>query len=146
MTMPVSDEDLKSLDTYDRFSGNYADFFVTYTLYNWLTGKIYSGMARGYHSESPDDAMRRRYHEHVRLGKTLEEGWEPPVLDQISVSKSTIRGREQMLVEFYRSRGLAAPENRILPISPKNALLYIARALSVFGPIPEEGVHKPLPR
>lgn len=84
MTMPVSDEDLKSLDTYDRFSGNYADFFVTYTLYNWLTGKIYSGMARGYHSESPDDAMRRRYHEHVRLGKTLEEGWEPPVFDQIS--------------------------------------------------------------
>lgn len=134
------------LDVCDKLSGSYAEFFVTYTLYNWLTGKIYSGMARGYQSESPDDAMRRRYHEHIRAGKTLKEGWEPPVLDQMSVSRSSIRGREQMLVEFYRSRGLAASENKILPLSPKRAMPYIARALNVFGPIPEDGVHKPLPR
>lgn len=57
-----------------------------------------------------------------------------------SANRALVRGREQMLVEFYRSRGLAASENKILPLSPKRAMPYIARALSVFGPIPEDGV------
>ena len=123
----------------------YADFFVTYTIYNRLTGKIYSGTTRGYGSQPPQEAVRRRYEEHIREGKTPEAGWEPAVLDQCSPSKSAIPGRERMLILFYRGKDMAAPENKNLPLHPQHAPKFINRALKVFGPLPEEGVHRPFP-
>lgn len=143
MAAPLEDDEA-ILDYYDRIDRRYADFFVTYTIYNKLTGKIYSGTTRGYGSEPPQEAVRRRHREHVREGKTLEKGWEPAILDQCSPSKSAILGRERMLILFYRAKGMAAPENKNLPLGPKNAPAFMNRALRLFGPIPEEGVHRPL--
>src|ERR1051326_4794986 len=100
--MEVFDEDEAYLDNH-AWRESINRYFVTYTIYNKITGKIYSGMTHGYHSEPPEEAARARYKEHVRKGKTLEAGWEPAVLDQWSASKSAILGRERMLILFYRS-------------------------------------------
>ncbi len=143
MAIPL-EEDEAFLDYYDLCSSRRGLYFVTYTIYNKLTGKIYSGMTHGYRSTPPEEAVKTRYKQHVREGKTPEKGWEPAVLDQCSPSKSAILGRERMLILFYRARGMAAPENKHLPLYPENAQKFINRALKVFGPLPEAGVHRPL--
>jgi len=135
------DEDEAYLDYYDSMSAKGGRYFVTYTMYNRITGKIYSGMTHGYCSSPPEEAVRKRCKDHMRRIMTAEEGWEPAVLDQCSPSKSAILGRERMLILFYRAKGLAAPENKNLPLHPKWAQIYINRALKLFGPLPEEGVH-----
>ena len=136
------DEDEAYLDCYDAM--NEGRYYVTYTIFNKITGKVYSGMTHGYGSEPPQEAVRTRYKEHKRWRMTPEKGWEPAVLDQCSTSKSAILGRERMLILFYRNKGLAASENQNLPLHPQSAPAFINRALKLFGPLPEEGVHRPL--
>lgn len=143
--MEAFDEDEADLDFYDWLASGHGWYcFMTYTMYNRITGKVYSGMTHGYPSNPPEEAVRKRCKQHMHVIMTAEKGWEPAVLDQCSPSKSVILGRERMLILFYRAKGMAAAENKNLPLHPKWAQKYINRALKLFGPLPEEGVHRPL--
>ncbi len=142
--MEAFDEDEAFLDSYDAREARGRRYFITYTIYNKITGRVYAGMTHGYGSEPPQEAVRRRYKQHAREGKALEKGWEPAVLDQYSTSKSAILGRERMLILFYRAKGMAAPENQNLPLHPGDAQRFINRAFILFGPLAEAGVHRPL--
>jgi hypothetical protein len=60
-------------------------------------------------------------------------GFGPAELDQTSPNGWAIRGREQMLIQFYRQQGISA--NKINGISPSNSNIwnYLNAAIDAFG-------------
>jgi len=111
--------------------------YQTYTRYNPTTGQCYSGRTSGY--DSPETNVHRRGLEQTHLYK---EGFAAPVLDRSSSNYSSIRGREQMLIDINggaqssggTSRNLI---NGISPFNPAGPLIYMPAAMSEFGaPVP----------
>lgn len=110
--------------------------YQTYTRYNPLTGKCYSGRTSGY--DEPQTNIRNR-----ALGQPLlnAEGFSPPVLDRSSGNYSSIRGREQQLIDINGGAQSAGgtSRNMINGISPYNPFrpMYFDDANAEFGsPVP----------
>jgi RHS repeat-associated protein len=103
--------------------------FQTYTKVNPDTGDVYVGRTSG--GGTPLENIARRDSGHAYTS----EGFGPAQLDQSSDSYAAIRGREQQLIDFYRSLGISA--NKINGISPLNLNRsgYLGAALDEFGPV-----------
>jgi RHS repeat-associated protein len=103
--------------------------YQTYTRTHPITGEVYAGKTSGYGTPLENILVRQRGHPE-RLQDFL-----PSVLDQSATSMEAIRGREQMLIDYFRSQGLSA--NLINGISPRNPHLrdFLDAAIRVFGPL-----------
>jgi len=86
--------------------------FQTYTKTNPETGEVYSGRTSG--TGTPQENIARRDAGHHMNSK----GFGPAKLDKSSKDAGAIRGREQQLIDHYRSQGKSA--NKINGVSPKN--------------------------
>ena len=107
--------------------------YQTYTKTNSTTGQVYSGRTSGYGSATANVAARDVSH-HMN-----SKGFGPAKLDQSSSNYNAIRGREQMLIDYYggaQSTG-GTSGNVINGISSKNSLkaTYFGEAEGEFGPI-----------
>ena len=103
----------------------------TYTKVNTTTGQVYSGRTSGYGSAIDNVAHRDTYH-HMNA-----QGYEPAVLDKSSSSYEAIRGREQMLIDYYggaQSIG-GSSGNAINGIGANNTKgsIYMNTAIGEFG-------------
>jgi RHS repeat-associated protein len=110
--------------------------YQTYTRYNPLTGQCYSGRTSG--TDTPENNVKNRGYGQPDL---TAEGFRPPVLDKSSPNKSSIRGREQQLIEVNGGAKSSGGDSRniINGISPWNLKgpLYRYRATTEFGqPVP----------
>jgi len=113
--------------------------YQTYTRLNPTTGKCYSGRTSGY--DDPDTNLKNR-----AAGQPLLnlEGYNPPKLDKSSENYTSIRGREQQLIETNgRAQSVGgSSRNLINGVSDYNPLrsIYMGSATSEFGePIPIPG-------
>jgi hypothetical protein len=104
--------------------------YQTYTKVNPDTGQVYSGRTSGY--GTPDQNVARRDIDHDM------PGFEPAELDQSSENPMAIRGREQMLIEYYQEVGISS--NEIPAVSPSDPEYgdYMWAALEEFGWAPED--------
>jgi large repetitive protein len=102
--------------------------YQTYTKENPETGQVYSGKTSGYGMPAENVAQRNYGHAYNRLG------YGPARLDQSSMNADAIRGREQMLIDYYVSLGKAG--NRDLNPVVSNREYYIQQAINEFGPLP----------
>ena len=105
--------------------------YQTYTKVNTTTGQVYSGRTSGYGSAIDNVAHRDTYH-HMNA-----QGYEPAVLDKSSSSYEAIRGREQMLIDYYggaQSIG-GSSGNAINGIGANNTKgsIYMNAAIGEFG-------------
>lgn len=112
--------------------------YQTYTRYNPRTNQCYSGRTSGY--GTPQQNIQAR-----GAGQPLlnAEGFNNPVLDRSSDGSSSIRGREQQLIDINggaQSSG-GYSRNKINGVSPMNpaGLFYDAMATSEFGPAVRSG-------
>ena len=104
--------------------------FQTYTKLNSETGRVYVGRTSGYGTPLENITRRDMSHAYNNLG------FGEARIDQTSGSYAAIRGREQQLIEYYRSLGISA--NKINSISPGNSnlLQYLQSAWNAFGGVP----------
>ena len=114
-----------------RTSGGSSKTYQTYTKTNPVTGKVYSGRTSG--TGSPIDNVAKRDANHHMNAK----GFGPAMLDKTSYNYQAIRGREQMLIDYYggaRSMG-GTSGNAINGISLNNGKrgIYIEAAKREFG-------------
>lgn len=108
--------------------------YVTYTLTN-ATGQIYVGRASGF--GTPHQVMMNRFYgHHMRYF-----GYGNPLLDEHDVGYPlgyySIRGREQMLIDYYGGINSPRVGNRINGIweySPRK-FLFMNAAYNKFGPV-----------
>ena len=105
--------------------------YQTYTKTNSVTGQVYSGRTSGTGSAIDNVAARDTNH-HMN-----SKGYEPAVLDQTSSNYNAIRGREQMLIDYYggaQSTG-GSSGNAINGISATNTMreTYLSAAEGEFG-------------
>jgi len=103
--------------------------YQTYIKVNSETGEVYAGRTSGTGTPLENIAARDVNHEYNDLG------FGPAQLDQSSSSYAAIRGREQQLIDYYRSQGISANVlNGIGPDNP-NRGRYLQVAFDMFGPI-----------
>ncbi|MHA6890516.1 RHS repeat-associated core domain-containing protein [Ralstonia pseudosolanacearum] len=113
--------------------------YQTYTRYNPRTGKCYSGRTSGY--DDPKTNVKNRGYGQAALNA---EGFLPPVLDRSSPNYSSIRGREQQLIQLNGGAQSAGGSSRnlingISPLNPAGPFIYIPSAMVEFGvPVPAE--------
>jgi hypothetical protein len=112
--------------------------YVTYIRINSATGQVqvYAGRTGGY--GTPQEIVNRR-----ALGQThlKREGFGSPIVDRWSNVRASIKGREQMLIDFYggaRSVGGTARNaiNGVADYNP-NRVWYMFTARSEFGELPD---------
>jgi hypothetical protein len=105
--------------------------YQTYTKTNPVTDQVYAGRTSG--TGTPRENISRR----ERAGhKWTKKGYGPADLDETSSNYDAIRGREQMLKDYYHRIGKGAPQDE--PISPRKKHLrqhYLNEALREFGPL-----------
>lgn len=116
--------------------------YVTYTRMHPLTRQVYSGRSGGY--GDPDTLVRQRGLQQAHLNA---EGFGPPQLDQWSTDNGAIRGREQMLIDYYggaQSVGGTARNkiNGVSDLNP-NRPYYFYRAGIEFGILPDNSPDRP---
>jgi hypothetical protein len=108
--------------------------YITYIKIHPITGDFYVGQASGMVVDNSDDevdrVLRRRDNAPHHKNK---EGFSPAVADKFSTDKEAIRGREQMLHDYYQKKDKCA--NKINPISIRNKkrMIYLEAALAAFG-------------
>ena len=79
----------------DRVTESVTKTYQTYIKTNPTTGEVYSGRTSG--TGTPAENVRQRdSHHHMN-----DKGFGPAVLDKSSTNYDAIRGREQMLIDFY---------------------------------------------
>ncbi len=110
--------------------------YATYTRVNPDTGDVYSGRTGGY--ADPETLVLQRG---LQQGHLNAEGFGPPRLDQWTNDYGAIRGREQMLIDYYggaRSVGGSARNmiNGVSDFNP-NRPFYMDAARRSFGPLPD---------
>lgn len=100
-----------------------------YTKFNSATGQVYVGRTSGCGTPKQNVSRRDSSHEYNSLGFGEAQ------LDVSTTSRNAIRGREQQLVDDYRSLGVYA--NKINGISPSNLMgtIYMKAATAAFGPV-----------
>lgn len=109
--------------------------YVTYRKYNKTNDLYYVGRSSGWvkkvNLKSADKIVKRRDNNHHKN----KEGYSPAALDKFSTNKEAIRGREQSLIEKYKTEGKSG--NIYNGISPrnKNREIYLKEALRIFGDI-----------
>lgn len=108
--------------------------YQTYTKTNPVTGEVYSGRTSG--TGTPIENVRKRDANHHMNDK----GFGPAVLDKTSDNYEAIRGREQMLIDYYGGAKSNKPipgtsGNAINGIGPNNKKkdIYINAAKELFG-------------
>jgi len=102
--------------------------------YSWprpaIPSQYYVGRTGGYGTPLENIDARDASHEYNDLG------FGPAQLDKSSESYAAIRGREQQMIEYYRSRGISGNVyNGIWPNNP-NRGSYLQTALDEFGTPP----------
>ena len=107
--------------------------YQTYTKTNPVTGEVYSGRTSG--KGSPADNVRNRDSNHHMNNK----GFGPAKLDKTTDNYYAIRGREQMLIDYYggaKSVG-GTSGNAINGIGPNNKkrTIYLNASKGEFGDI-----------
>jgi hypothetical protein len=98
--------------------------------------EVYTGYTHGAATKTPLQIVLARDTASGPHHKTLE-GFGPAILEKSSWSRAVSRGREQMLIEHFRSLGIADP-TQINGSGPRNSNtdLYVAAARRVYGEIP----------
>ncbi len=110
--------------------------YVTYTKKNKHTDEVYSGMASGEFTNSQEDSdrivsRRDKYHHKNK------DGYDKANLDQESLDKEAIRGREQMLIEHFGGAksedGSSGNSRNSIARNNEKRTQYINAALKLFG-------------
>ncbi|MBP6738640.1 MAG: hypothetical protein KA146_01560 [Leptospiraceae bacterium] len=110
--------------------------YVTYTKKNKNTDEVYSGRTSGENTNSPEDAdriisARDKYHHKNK------DGYEKANLDQESLDKDAIRGREQLLIEHFGGAksedGSSGNSRNSIARTNEKRDQYINAALKLFG-------------
>jgi len=114
----------------DNLRGLGGKTFQSYTKKQLDLLRYYAGLTSG--TRLPDENVLRR-----DAAKYPSSDYEPAKLDRSSNRYSSIRGREQQLIEHFRKRGIS--NNRRNIIGPRNRLknYYMRNAESEFGRIPD---------
>ena len=119
--------------------------YVTYTKYNPITKQYYVGRSSDY--STPELIVRIRDYGHHRNA----EGYLPSILDRWGYMYTSIRGREQQIIDIFGGawsevgRENTKSRNIIRAIAMKNGKLnlYISTALIEFQyPIKQEIIQK----
>jgi len=137
--IPTPADGLRELGRYlkKQFKDEDDKSYQTYTRWNPLTGQCYSGRTSG--TDTPENNVKKRSAQQVDL---TAEGFQPGVVDKSSFNRSSIRGREQQMIEInggaQRSGGTSRNLiNGISPFNPRGPLQYIPAANAEFGtPVP----------
>jgi hypothetical protein len=113
--------------------------YLTYTKENEDTGEVYSGRASGSIMNQKEfmEKLRKILDKRDSSHHKNQEGYQEALLDKYSTDKDAVRGREQMLIEYYggaQSEG-GISGNKINSISPrnKNITKYLKAAIKIFG-------------
>jgi hypothetical protein len=136
--MPPQDSERWSVSHLQQILGELEDnlrglggrTFQSYTKKQLDLLRYYAGLTSG--TRSPDENVLRR-----DAAKFPSPNYEPAELDRSSNRYSSIRGREQQLIEHFRKRRIS--NNRRNSIGPRNRLknYYMRNAESEFGRIPD---------
>jgi RHS repeat-associated protein len=106
--------------------------YQTYTRYNPNSLQCYSGRTSGYDTPERNVSKRSASEKHL-----TDEGFEPAVLDRSSNNPASIRGREQVMIDFNGGPSWwgGSSRNVFNGISPANLNrgLYIGSSLAEFG-------------
>jgi len=102
--------------------------YQTYIKINAETGQVYAGRTSGYGTPRENIAHRNYGHAYNK------RGFGPAQLDQSSTNEDAIKGREQMLIDYYVSLGISG--NRDLKPVVTNREYFIQQAIDEFGPLP----------
>jgi len=109
--------------------------YATYLKQHPETGFIYVGRTSGWvkiaNIFSARKIVARRDKNHHRN----KDGYGKAELDQFSINRHAIRGREEMLINKFKEEGISG--NVYRGISPRNKKrkLYLSTALRVFGDV-----------
>lgn len=128
---PVSDAMQALGEFQDKLRAFGGRTFQSYTKREIDTDRRYAGITRG--TESPHDNVARR-----DARKHPSPNYHPAQLDKSSSRYSSIRGREQNLIDHYRRLGIS--NNKRNSIWAKNKLrnYYLRNADEEFGKIEDE--------
>ena len=111
--------------------GSASKTYQTYTKTNLVTGEVYSGRTSG--MGTPAGNVRKRDVNHHMNAK----GFGPAVLDRTSYNYQAIRGREQMLIDYYGGAksmgGISGNAINGIGLNNKNRGIYIEAARGEFG-------------
>ena len=117
----------------DKLRGFGGKSFQSYTKDHSLLDDIYAGLTSGKGKPEANIARRDSY-------KYPSRDFKGAKLDRTSEKYSSIRGREQQLIEHFRRLGISANKNN--SISPYNILrnYYMRNAEAEFGPLEQPGI------
>ncbi len=101
--------------------------YQTYTKTHPRTNFVYAGRTSGFNSPAQNVRNRDSGH-HMN-----QQGYGPALLDKSSGNKDAIRGREQMLIDYYRGLGRCGNAINGIANNNPNRARYIAAARNAFG-------------
>lgn len=110
--------------------------FITYIKRNEETGQFYAGHASGKTETATPLAaqkiMKRRDSSHHKT----KNGFGPANIDKISTNKDAIIGREQLLIEHFKSQDVSGnSRNAISPRKKEKMQRCIEASVKVFGAV-----------
>lgn len=109
--------------------------FLTYFKRNPETGKVYAGRASGeFTGNKAKDAlriMRKRDSSHHKN----KDGFDVGEIEKISLDGDAIRGREQMLIDHLKEKGICGNDRNGIGIRNRRRKRYLKAALKLFGSI-----------
>ncbi|MGB5102218.1 MAG: RHS repeat-associated core domain-containing protein, partial [Steroidobacteraceae bacterium] len=116
--------------------------YVTYTRQHRTTGQIYVGRTSGVGDPETLAANRARGQPHL-----TSEGFAPPRIDRYSRNRDAIRGREQMVIDYYGgARSVGGPTrneiNGVWDFNP-NRPRYMEAARREFGYLQDNSPPRP---
>jgi hypothetical protein len=125
ITEPVAED---NIDMSSWVSPPRPKTYQTYVKHNPETGQYYAGKTSGYGTPRENVAQRDYGHAYNK------KGFGPAQLDQSSANEDAIKGREQMLIDYFVSRGVSGNYDKNPVVT--NREYYIQQAISEFGPLP----------
>jgi RHS repeat-associated protein len=102
--------------------------YQTYIKKNPETGQVYAGKTSG--RGTPLRNVTQRNYGHAYNKK----GFGPAQLDKSSTNEDAIKGREQMLIDYYISLGISGNSDRNPLVTNRESC--IQQAINEFGPLP----------
>lgn len=107
--------------------------YATYIKVNHIDGKVYVGGTSGWKKAINFLNASQVVEKRDKFHHKTKDGFGKAALDEFSTDKDAIRGREQLLIEKFKSEGKSGNiYNGISSRNPKRQK-YISAALRIFG-------------
>ncbi len=114
---------------------NLIQIFISYLKKNSKTGKVYSGKTSGWVSELNEKTARNVLDKRDKNHHKNKDDFGKAQVDKVSTDSDAIRGREQMLIDSAKEKGICGNTYNSISLRNKKRKKYLEAAVIVFGTI-----------